>query len=170
VKKISAFILMICLFFTVMGYHFIFRMRISEAKKEMKARLLAQDSPELIQFDLTPEKVSSLEWEDEKEFLLNGQMFDVVEMNSLQGVVILKCIPDHKETALIEQYLKTNQGNSTEKGPWLALLEMAGAQFLSPTIVYPLPSELCINKTFCNFSENIFSTAFPILTPPPRVC
>jgi hypothetical protein len=161
---------MICLFFTVMGYHFIFRMRINEAKKEMTARLLAQNSPELTQFELTPEKMRTIEWENEREFLLNGQMYDVIEMKSVNGIVSLKCIPDHKETALIDQYIKTNGSNSSEKQPWLSLLELAGAQFVIPPILCPVPAVQGINKSFHSFSMDLFSMAFPILTPPPRNC
>jgi hypothetical protein len=170
VKKISAFILMICLFFTVMGYHFIFRMRINEAKQEMKARLLAQNSSELTQFELTPEKMSALEWEDEKEFVLDGQMYDVVEMKSDSGTISLKCIPDHKETALIEQYIKTNTSSGSEKKPWLPLLQLATAQFIIPSINCPLPLSFEIHNPFPSLSVNISSVFFPISVPPPRAC
>ncbi|MFL5810462.1 MAG: hypothetical protein ACJ749_13135 [Flavisolibacter sp.] len=169
-KKISAFILIICLFFTVMGYHFIFRMRINEAKKEMFSRLLAQNSPELTVFSLSTEKINELEWENEKEFSLNGQMFDVIEMKSSNGLIILKCMPDHKETALIDQYIKTNGGNNSEKQPWMVMLELATAQFVAPSTVLTLPVEKNISKTFPSFSSKLSSAISPIITPPPRSC
>jgi hypothetical protein len=170
VKKISAFILMTCLFFTVMGYHFIFRMRINEAKKEMTARLLAQNSSELTQFQLTPEKMSALQWENEKEFALDGQMYDVVEIKSGSGIVSLKCIPDHKETALLEQYIKTDTSSGSEKQPWLPLLQLATAQFISSSIDCFFPLSFDIDNNFPSLSVNTSSVFFPVQVPPPRAC
>lgn len=161
---------MICLFFTVMGYHFIFRMRISEAKKEMRSRLLARNSPEITQFDLSLDKMEDLEWENSNEFRLNGQMYDVIEMKTSNGLVTLKCIPDHKETALVEQYIKTNQTPNSEKQPWVALLQLASAPFIVPSMTTPFPFVEVIGRCYAVFRAKLFSRAFPIPTPPPRLC
>jgi len=57
---------------------------------------------------------NSLEWEHDKEFMYEGEMYDVVSINKTgQGIIQIRCINDKKETNLLKDFYKQTQDNSS---------------------------------------------------------
>ena len=170
-KKLFSILLLSCLLFNTAGYHLIFYIRQAEIKAEMKRSLLHSDNKEvdLLVFSLNDKKnIEKLEWEDDDEFELNGEMYDVIEKKTQNGKLIIRCINDKRETELIKNYEKINkEGNSKNRTALLLKL-------LDNTSASPVTIELFIKNilkpakvSFCSIA--ISSCYHDVLTPPPRV-
>jgi len=169
-KKVTAILLLGCLVFCAAGYHFVFRFQLWQAKSEMKLRLLrSPGQKEITELSFNSQEQEKLEWEDDHEVSVNGEMYDVIEQYSRDGKLVLRCIDDKKETALIDEYLKLNKNNSDNK-PLSSLVQLIAAQFLVPVTNLPEPSVNWFSNQFFNYSSDIVSTSASINTPPPKVC
>jgi hypothetical protein len=71
-------------------------------KKELIAISYSQNKKEIL-------------WEDDAEFTLRENLYDVVYREKINGDVFLYCLDDKKETQLVSNYLKTTKENSTDK-------------------------------------------------------
>lgn len=47
--------------------------------------------------------IEKLDWEDDDEFNLNGEMYDVIEKKVEGSKLIIRCLADKKETALLNK-------------------------------------------------------------------
>ena len=138
----------------------------------MKRSLLLHSSKEEDLFVLSlndKKELEKLEWEGDDEFELNGEMYDVIEKKNKDGKLIIRCISDKKETALLSQYEKINrEANSKNKSA--LLLKIVGHAYISPAIVsISLEPEPMIARFLFN-TEILSSYCHDVLTPPPQVC
>jgi hypothetical protein len=88
----------------------------SVQKEAIKEKIVSQLKEEELQvISLTDNK--QIFWEENgKEFLFNGEMYDVVKTRSVNGKMMLYCIDDKKEKALVDNYnLITKQNSSSDK-------------------------------------------------------
>ncbi|MEO7291555.1 MAG: hypothetical protein ABIW34_00530 [Ginsengibacter sp.] len=88
----------------------------SSQKDVIKEKILNQLKEEELQIiSLTDNK--EIFWEEKgEEFLFKGEMYDVVKTKTVNGKVMLFCINDKKEKALIDNYnLVTKQNSSNDK-------------------------------------------------------
>lgn len=169
-RKISAFILLICLFFTVLGYHFIFQYQIRVAKTSMKKTLRnTRNREDLIEFTFTTNQPPDLEWKNDHEFKFRGSMYDVVDIHEDKDQVHIRCISDEKETALIEQYFKINKGKD-QSAPVLSMLRMTATPFILQSLQLPSIPQNIFSFQYPVFSSGIEPGIHKILLPPPRVC
>jgi hypothetical protein len=106
VKKFAAIILTCCLLFTLLGYHFIYRIRLAGIKSEMRARLRAPGSREVVILVFNNKEKLKLDWEDDKEIRFENDMYDVIDTVTAGHQLIIKCIPDKKEKDLLVAYQK----------------------------------------------------------------
>ena len=97
-------------------------------------------------------------------------MFDVVQQVHEKGGVVLQCISDKTETALIRQYLETNEQNHSGNKPLTALIQLAASLFLQPSYHLPGLPQVIIDRNFKTYSAPLSSISFPRLTPPPKCC
>ncbi len=68
------------------------------------------DERTLTQIELTPSTLASMHWEKaNKEFILDGKMYDVVKTKTIKGKKILYCINDKKEQQLLGNFFQKNQ-------------------------------------------------------------
>lgn len=169
-KKIAAILLLSCLFFTVLGYHFIFQFQLQQAKAEMQINLRnLKGNKELSVLCFNQEQLKQIDWENNHEFNYNGKMYDVIEKHFKNGKLLVRCIADNKETVLIKEYL-ASQKNSSGNQPLSSLLKLVTNNFIrSKVAVLSVPEKNNCNN-FPFYSSTIFSIIHPIHTPPPRVC
>jgi hypothetical protein len=106
VKKFAAIILTCCLLFTLLGYHFIYRIRLAGIKSEMRAKLRAPGSCEVVTISFNNEEKLKLHWEDDKEIRFENEMYDVIDTSTAGQQFIIRCIPDKKEKELLVAYQK----------------------------------------------------------------
>lgn len=106
-------------------------------------------------------------WEGENEFHYNNEMYDVIEKRAEGGHLLIRCISDKKETALIKDFQKAGSDQSRQKSNLLS--NLISLQYIKPAI-----NEIAIN----NGIKNTFSATYTfflkeqiktILTPPPQV-
>jgi hypothetical protein len=168
--NITAFILLICIFCTVSGYHFIFQVQIREAKAEMKEFLRHHKSSDVTELVFTSEELSETEWENDHEFLAGGRMYDLVSKEIINGKVHIRCIPDHKETSLVNQFMKSNSQQGHENLPLNSVVKLATSQFLPVNLLsFNLTvKELVIE--YPTYKSPVYLMNYPVLVQPPRHC
>ena len=170
-KKIIAFILLVCLFFNLSGYHLFFYLRKQELKADMKEFLRSSATSKDIEqfiFPLDKDLVAGAEWEGKNEFRLNGEMYDVVEKRIEDNKIIIRCISDKKETALLKNYEKINhEGNSKSRSA--LLLKLLDSSYLPEinNLVYIYHNLALLHMSF---QQGVFSSyRKDVPTPPPQV-
>jgi hypothetical protein len=151
----------------LLGYHLIFNHQLSAVKSEMKAFLKSQkDYKDVVQLSLNEKESKQVYWENENEFRYNGEMYDVIEKKIKGNQIVIRCIPDKKETALLNEYQKNNKSNSSN----LTLLQLITAPYVLPVDHSMKQPEKIIKKRFINLSSSLQNTASAVLLPPPDVC
>jgi hypothetical protein len=132
VKKVLSILLLAILLFISGGYHFYYSLQRAALKKEMKRNIRAIDRSALVQLSFTPTVYSQLKWEDNSEFEWKGTWYDVVEQNDSDGMKLVLCIADGKETALLDALMKANE-NASHKG--IVILKMITQDFTGPECI-----------------------------------
>lgn len=85
---------------------------------EIKVNLKDFEADELFFTDVEFEELT---WrEGRKEFLQDGNYFDVIEIKSVYGGKVIKCVNDHEEALLVQRYI--NAGKS-EHNPFHSLVK-----------------------------------------------
>jgi hypothetical protein len=168
--KSAAFLLLILLFFITAGYHFLFKIQIAEAKTEMKSRMLQISDDALVKMEFDATQLSSLDWENDSEFTLNGEMYDVVENHTENGKTTILCLPDGKETALVAAYQQVQKNNPNEKNTSNIFFKLITAPFLPSSMVKFQNIPRDTKNRFISNSSQLLTSIRRILTPPPRVC
>lgn len=157
-----------CLLFIIGGYHLLYQVRLAEIKADVKKELVRTPKSNLTQLVFSATDFASLDWDGQTEFRYQGTMYDVVTIEKKENKIICFCLPDGKETALVDQYLKTQ--NSSEKNPSQSLVKLLKAPFLPIAF---LKQEAMVRKVCTTFSLSSFSllqTDSHVLTPPPKFC
>lgn len=73
-------------------------------RKDVKHQIIAGlDRSELVLLSFTLSKLEDLKWEHSKEFEFEGEMYDIVETEVVDGITHYWCWPDGEETALNKQ-------------------------------------------------------------------
>lgn len=84
-----------------------FRMERNRLHKTVEARISEEGQTERLKvFSFSVEEMSDLEWEDEREFRLDGEMYDVIQMECHKGKVLMLCFLDRDERALEDEHAK----------------------------------------------------------------
>jgi hypothetical protein len=140
--------------------------QLAAVKSEMKAFLRNQkDNKDLIQIRLDKKELKHLHWEDEHEFRYNGQMFDVIEMKTQGESVLIRCIADEKETALLNEYQKNNNRNSSNS----LIFQLITAAYILPAHFLLQQPEKIIKSHFRDLSPSLQNPVSPVSQPPPNL-
>src|SRR5690349_3355175 len=84
---------------------------------------MLRNSGELVEMTFDQPAYDKLNWEEDNEFSYEGDMYDVAEKKVIDGKMHLLCIPDKKESKLLQQYQEqTNKSQSQDKTTLLILL------------------------------------------------
>ncbi|MGG9961497.1 hypothetical protein [Ferruginibacter sp. SUN106] len=112
-KKSITILILSLLFFSQIGYRFIYLIQQHQLKEQAEEQLLStvnEDQLEQVNVEDNQDKIT---WEEEgKEFFLNGQMYDVAKKEIINGKTILYCLNDKKEEQLVEDMLKKEKANA----------------------------------------------------------
>jgi hypothetical protein len=137
-------------------------------KKALRLQANNEDETTFV-YSLDDKKsIEQLEWEGNDEFSLNGEMYDMIEKKIENNKLIIRCISDKKETALIKKYEKINNENNSKSKSAL-LLKLVSSSYLATVnaellIKYkPVPSIIYFQ------CEIVSSRPLDVLTPPPQV-
>lgn len=137
----------------------------------MKQYLLrSKNHKDVSEFAFNAGEIARLQWEDEHEFKLNGEMYDVIEKRKEGDKTIIRCIADKKETALLEAYQKAAQKNDTSKNTSSALLKLMTTAFYQTPSITLSPISNFSSKPIVFYSSSLLSRFRKITTPPPQPC
>jgi hypothetical protein len=169
-RRFAALLFCILFLFITGGYHLLFRISISEAKAAIKKQLRNQELPHITIFSFDKNEMKQLSWEDDEEFSLRGEMYDVIDKQFVEGKTVIRCISDKKETALVSAWQKLQNHNSSGRNTSGSLLKLL-------SLVYCPASFTCLPEPLrpgpCRKPGYVlnFVTAYPqVQTPPPKYC
>jgi hypothetical protein len=170
-RKIFVIGLLIALGFTQVGYYICMLHSQYELKEKIKHTVLKQLKNEDLTIISLTDNINKIYWEDdddEKEFSFNGQMYDLVRTDTLNGRILLYCFNDKKEQQLIDLYNAVTKNNSaTDK-------KVKNNSFISLTLFVWESIAPCTLFSFQKINQyNSFITHLPkgvtnSTSPPPR--
>lgn len=145
-------------------------------KKEIKKQMIAgMDKSELILLKFTQTEITTkLDWKHSKEFEYNGQMFDIVEQETVGDSTSYLCWLDRSETKLNKQLrelvaiaLGNNPQNQNQQKQFTLFIK---SLYCNQPSIFKLDN--LINESSLIYSTQIFSLLYEIEsipTPPPEI-
>jgi len=110
--------------------------------------------------------LAQLEWEGDDEFMLRGEMYDVIEKKVVDGKLIIRCISDKKETALLKKFEKLSDENNS-RNRFALLLKLVSSSYIVSLNEELFVEDIPVPSTIY-FQTKIPSSVRNVLTPPPR--
>ena len=166
-KKILAAAFLSIIFTSQVGYYFIYTVHQFILKEEIEKELLAYIPDSLLEVFVAEEFGDKIVWEEEnKEFSIEGVLYDVAHIKKNEGKTFLYCINDKQEKQLLDGLAKAvnaNHGNKQEKNNIKSLLvdlvcmnDDEGPGIFSVSFIYS------------NFHADLVSSFEEINIPPPK--
>jgi predicted transcriptional regulator len=125
-KKALAASLLAILFTSQVGYYFIYTVHQYIIKEEMERRCLLVFLSLHLKYIVAEELGDKILWQEaNKEFSIDGVLYDVARIKKSDGKTFLYCINDKQEKQLLDDLAKAvnaNHGNKQEKNSIKSLL------------------------------------------------
>jgi len=125
-----------------------------------------KDHKDVVQLIFNTDQCKGLYWENENEFSYNGEMYDVIEKKYKPHQLIIHCIPDEKETALLNEYQKNNKHNSSNS----TIIHLITTPFILPGGHFLKQPETIIGEIFIDHFSSLQNPASSVLPQPPDIC
>lgn len=170
-KKIITISFLLLLFFSQVGYYFFYMFQQYEIKEAVKHELLSklpESSLEIIDADINK---NDIEWEEEdREFFLHGQMYDVAFIKTVNGKKLIYCLNDSKEEDLLKRFANAvesgnEQSSSNKNGHHIIKFQVS--DFLIQAQNTPTPINDPVSIKFIDHPVALITNVTDILTPPP---
>lgn len=159
------------IFFNEVGYFFYYTYQQYQVKKEVKRELHYAGADQFLEIMELDKIKQSIIWEEvDREFLLNGEMFDVKKTITKNGKTFLYCLNDKKEEALLKKFSTTagQHGGKPGSNKTKHVLKLQENTYLLTSAGVCLQPLQAILQPFYFFDETPFSKPGDIITPPPR--
>lgn len=175
-KKIVSILLIGTLLLQLTGYHWYFRLQQSYMRSSVRSKLrqnLQEGHAESIWSITWPveQPPPDLHWMEEDEVQFHGHMYDVLRMDTANGIVTLHSVSDEDETQLMAHYHHLMKGqfgkpHSKKARLWL---QFAGLNWwlqesTDTASLYGIPQRP--QAGFYQYAINPFCADIP--TPPPQ--
>jgi len=166
-KKALAASLLAILFTSQVGYYFIYTVHQYIIKEEMEREMLTLIPESSLEVFVAEEFGDKIVWEEEnKEFSIEGVLYDVARIKKADGKTFLYCINDNKEKQLLDSLAKAanaNHGNKQEKNNIKSMLaDLVCMNDEEQSIIFSVPS------TYSRFNVILVSSFEEINIPPPK--
>ncbi|MBL6445897.1 hypothetical protein JMN32_06235 [Fulvivirga sp. 29W222] len=174
-RRLLVIALLLCMVAPFLGTFTWLSYEKKQVRKELKKQLIAGiDKSELVLLKFTPKQNSKLNWEHEKEFEFNGQMYDVVAKDTIDGVIHYWCWWDHEETQLnkkLQNLLANALGGDMEREQRKGkTIRFYSSLFFSQNTALLFQSNgEEIEKHYTYTREAYFHTLSPPIPPPKAV-
>lgn len=90
--------------FQAAGVYLLLKLRQQEVRQEIKSRIKAGvPESDLTVFKFDDQQQARLKWVDDHEFVLEGQMYDIVRLQNEGDITVFYCLHDTQETALFKK-------------------------------------------------------------------
>lgn len=171
-KKAGFILIGLALTIFVTGHFFIFRISQASHKKEFRSFML-QNLDQAIKIDITPSELYSssakIKWvDDNKEVVINDQVYDVLGFKNSGTTVSLFLINDSKEKDLINNYelLSNSINNTTSPGSEL-VKDFLSLKYLPDSLIGILPVSYDLSTSFPAYVADLASVFISLENPPP---
>jgi hypothetical protein len=166
-KKALAASLLTILFTSQVGYYFIYTIHQYIIKEKIEKELLANIPESSLEVFVAEELGNKIVWEeDDKEFSIDGVLYDVVRIEKDNGKTFLYCINDKQEKELLDGLAKAvnaNHGNKQEKNNIKSLLlDLVCMNDEQESRSFSVPS------AYSYFNVTLVSSFEEINSPPPK--
>jgi hypothetical protein len=150
----------------LLGYYLVFNFQLAAVKSEMRTFLKTQKNhKDVVRFSLNEKEAHQLYWENESEFRYKGEMYDIIETTRTNDHLVVRCVADSKETALINEYQKNNKRDHSDS----LAVQLITIQFVVPSGFSITPPQKTIVNHFCRHSSALYKCVSAIFIPPPEV-
>lgn len=167
-RKVFAFSFLAILLLNTFGYFISFsieRLKI-RADIERTLKLAKQQHTQL--FTFTPKQYESLpRFENDQEFSLNGNRYDVLETYKKEGNIIIAAFFDEKETDLLETFIALFSKQSTPSNQKQVIPAFTLLEFVNTTISWHCYVPLRQLGFFAPRNSKLLSVSLNISSPPP---
>ena len=175
-KKIVSIIFLSLLVMKIGGYFAFLTVQQHILREEAKERILHNiPSHKQIKLIFSDKQFETIDWkETDKEFYLNGILFDVVNTKMEGNRHVFYCISDEKETeiyAKILQMSNVTQHETPIKNNLISFLNLLTLKYVIPQILHFTSKAILDEKNslFVSFSSHYLSITISLLFPPPEV-
>src|SRR4029079_12891061 len=110
-----------------------FQVKQRNIKEDMEEYLSKENIRNAVELRFSLNELSRLKWENDKEFVYNGELYDVIKKKNVNGSLVIQCIKDKKETHLVDDYVKVSketQGDASSKNKSTVLLKLITGIFI----------------------------------------
>jgi hypothetical protein len=160
-KKALAASLLTILFTSQVGYYFIYTIHQYIIKEEMEKEMLTRIPESSLEVIVAEDLGDKILWqEDNKEFSIDGVLYDVARIKKSEGKTFLYCINDKQEKQLLDGLAKAvnaNHGNKQEKNSIKSLLaDLVCMNDEEQSTIFSVPSSYSLfNVTLVSSFEEI---------------
>jgi len=170
-KKPVTILILFILFFSQVGYRLVFVIQQHQLKEEAEEKFLATINDEEFELIDLNANYQDIKWEEEgKEFLLNGQLYDVAKKETKNGKTILYCLNDKKEEQLLNdmaKQVKSDANNSSGNKDGKHTIKFQLSDFIS--IIPKILSEIfsLAPQKYQEYIATVPTVIKKVNTPPP---
>ena len=153
-----------------MGYCFFYMFQQYQIKEAVKHELLAKLPESLLEIIDANAHKNDIKWEEEdREFYLHGQMYDVAFIKIMNGKKLIYCLNDSKEEDLLKRFADVvnsgNEQNSTSKhGYHIIKFQSSDYVILSQ---YTIKINEPVLVKYINHTVTLVTNITEVFTPPP---
>jgi hypothetical protein len=142
-----------------------------QLKEQAEKQLLSMANDDVFEQINETEKGNNIVWEEEeKEFSLNGQMYDVAKKVIVNGQTILYCLNDKKEEQLIEtmaKKIKESTDNGTANKNHHSTIKFQVSDFTMASEKMAVKT-VSVTQSYYDFAALLPFNTKEIITPPPN--
>ena len=166
-KKVVALSLLTILFTSQVGYYFIYTIHQYIIKEEVEREMLKKIPESSLEVFIAEQYGDRIEWrEEDKEFSIDGVLYDVARIKRSGGKTFLYCINDKKEKQLLDNLVKAvNKNHDNKRG--------RNIKPVLPDLVFINPPEspgfFSVSSQYGFFKVSLVSFYKEIYSPPPKV-
>jgi len=137
--------------------------------KEIKQHPASIDAQEMYFGDA---EFSVLSWhEGKKEFVHQGEYYDVIHIKTVRGGKVIKCLRDKEESKLVARYVESGKG---KPNPFQQLLKLSWLKFVmephEPMYRSRITLSLIQEEHRLHYLFSIQESSLNNLSPPPNFC
>lgn len=155
------------------GYYCVYSFQQSQIKKEVKEHLKKLLPEPALQVIVAEDFTNAIKWKEEgKEFILNGELFDVAKTKRVNGKTFLYCLNDKNEEKLLHEFAKAiksatdnNGTNKNSKGSYK--FQLSDYYFFNNTEKMP-PVNFNTSNKYLFFISCLAASVNEVNTPPPK--
>lgn len=105
-KKVFTILTLLIFIYSQVGFYIVIRNTLQSWKRSVKEDIFREIGDEQLTIISFTENKSKIHWEDDdqKEFVFNGEMYDIVKVVEKHGSTYLYCLIDKQEKKLIAEH------------------------------------------------------------------